>query len=41
MVAQSKLGQVFSYQNWVHAVSGAAVSEYLPEGKSSNSNCGK
>ncbi|KAH8415472.1 hypothetical protein KR222_000359 [Zaprionus bogoriensis] len=24
MVAQSKLGQVFSYQNWVHAVSGAA-----------------
>jgi len=26
MVAQSKLSQVFSYQNWVHAVSGAAVS---------------
>lgn len=24
MVAQSKLSQVFSYQNWVHAVSGAA-----------------
>ncbi|XP_017863157.1 PREDICTED: peroxisomal membrane protein PMP34 [Drosophila arizonae] len=24
MVAQSKISQVFSYQNWVHAVSGAA-----------------
>ncbi|ALC43542.1 CG32250, partial [Drosophila busckii] len=24
MVAQSKLGQVFNHQNWVHAVSGAA-----------------
>lgn len=26
MVAASKLNQVFTYESWVHAVSGAAVS---------------
>lgn len=29
MVASSKLSQVFTYESWVHAVSGAAVSTDL------------
>lgn len=32
MVAPSKLSQVFTYESWVHAVSGAAVSSNLVNG---------